>query len=98
VRCPRWRDHELVTGRVGEDTARATFEAGIGPVDGLRPVRRDIGKVLALLRSMFGLAADCIDVSTEVATAIGATIRRAGLRAWEVMAGTRPPDGTRFPP
>jgi hypothetical protein len=58
----------------------------------------DVGKVLALVRSMFGLAAGCIDVSAEVASALGTTLRRAGRRAWQAMAGASPPDRTRFPP
>lgn len=50
------------------------------------------------MRSMFGFAADWIDVSTEVASALGTTLRRAGRRAWRAMAATVPPDRTGVPP
>jgi hypothetical protein len=37
---------------------------------------------------MFTVAADCIDVSTEVVRAVGITLGRAGRRAWAALAKT----------
>ena len=39
------------------------------------------------MRTVFGMAADFIDVSTEVATAVGIALRRVGRRALEAVAG-----------
>jgi hypothetical protein len=48
-------------------------------------VSSDVGKVLPHVRSMFKVAVDCIDVSTEVVQAVGITLGRAGRRAWAAM-------------
>ena len=41
----------------------------------------------------FDVAADCLDVFTEVVTVVGIALRRAGRRAWRVMAGPSIPPG-----
>jgi hypothetical protein len=62
---------------------------GSSAAGGPRSVRGDTGKVHALVRTVFGMAADFIDVSTEVATAVGIALRRVGRRALEAVAGDR---------
>ena len=41
------------------------------------------------MRTVFQMAADCIDLSSEVATAVGIALRRAGRRARDAVAATR---------